>query len=111
MIAPKKKVVFAGLDPQVALELTSALHSLAVEVAEPGSNEGAMGFCSPSSLKDFRSANPGVPVVVVTCVRQVSEWLDAMESGAQDYCSAPFEPGHLGWILKSITRPSVPQAA
>ena len=110
MTAPTK-VVFAGLDPQVEKELTNALRSLAVEVAEPESTDSAMGFCSLSSLEDFRSAHPGMPAVVVTCVRQVGEWLDAIESGAQDYCSAPFEPGHLGWILKSVARPSVSRAA
>jgi hypothetical protein len=44
-------------------------------------------------------------------VRQVGEWLDAIESGALDYCSAPFEPSLLGWILKSVSRPIVHRAA
>jgi DNA-binding NtrC family response regulator len=102
------KVMIAGLDPRTASELSGALDQLSVEVSAA---EADLGFCSLEALPEFRNRHPGLPVVVVGVVPQVSEWLDAIESGAQDYCSAPFEPSLLGWILKSVTRPSVQRAA
>ena len=32
---------------------------------------------------------------------EVSEWLDAMDAGASDYCASPFEPAQVRWILES----------
>lgn len=46
-----------------------------------------------------------VPVVVVSRHPETSEYLDAMDAGAADYCSAPFEPSHIHWILKRRDRP------
>jgi DNA-binding NtrC family response regulator len=103
--------MLAGLDPQTASALSGALDQLPVEVADPASAHPDLGFCTLGALADFRADHPGIPVVVVGCVRQVGEWLDAIESGALDYCSAPFEPSLLGWILKSVARPSVQRAA
>ena len=110
MNAPTR-VMIAGLDPQTASALFGALDELSVEVADAASTHPDLGFCSLEALTEFRMSHPGIPVVVVGCARQVGEWLDAIESGAQDYCSAPFEPGLLGWILKSVARPSVQRAA
>lgn len=44
---------------------------------------------------------PDLPVVVVSRTPEVSEWLDAIEAGASDYCAAPFEASHIQWILDS----------
>lgn len=52
-------------------------------------------------LKRVRAERPGLPFVVVTRNLETSEWLDALEAGATDYCSAPFEPRHLNWMLQS----------
>jgi DNA-binding NtrC family response regulator len=51
-----------------------------------------------------------IPVIVVTRNPETREWLDAMEAGAFDYCSAPFEPRQLQWILDSA-RPRTLSAA
>lgn len=110
MAAPAK-VVIAGLDPQMASELSGALGQLAVEVAGEDFTEPTAGFCSLEALEQFRLTHPGVPVVVVGTARRASEWLDAIESGAQDYCFAPFDPGLIGWILAAVSRPFVPRAA
>ena len=42
-----------------------------------------------------------LPVVVVSRLPEVSEWLDALDAGAADYCAAPFEPGHISWLIES----------
>jgi DNA-binding NtrC family response regulator len=55
--------------------------------------------------------HPGLPVIVVSPHSNVTEWLDALDGGAADYCSAPFELAHLGWILSSRQRPLAAAAA
>jgi DNA-binding NtrC family response regulator len=53
-------------------------------------------------LQQFvRRHRPGVPIVVVSRCPEVSEWLDAIENGAADYCAAPFEASQIRWILES----------
>ncbi len=54
-----------------------------------------------SLLKQVREATPELPFVVITRVPETSEWLDALEAGATDYCSAPFEPRHLSWLMET----------
>ena len=44
------------------------------------------------------------PVIVVSRRPEVSDWLDAIEAGAADYCAPPFESAHLRWILESARR-------
>jgi DNA-binding NtrC family response regulator len=52
---------------------------------------------------------PDLPVVVVSRTPEVSEWLDAIEAGASDYCAAPFESSHIQWILDStLNRQAAP---
>jgi DNA-binding NtrC family response regulator len=54
-----------------------------------------------SLLQDLRRARPALPFVVVTRIPNTSEWLDALEAGATDYCSAPFEPRQMKWLVQS----------
>ena len=42
-----------------------------------------------------------LPVVVVSRIPEVSEWLDALDAGAMDYCAAPFEHQHMSWLIQS----------
>jgi DNA-binding NtrC family response regulator len=44
-----------------------------------------------------------VPVVVVGQA-EVSEWLDAIEAGASDYCAPPFDGAVLNWIIQSAAK-------
>lgn len=55
-------------------------------------------------LEAIRQDKPGLPVVVVSRHPEVSDWLDAFESGVADYCAAPFESTQLGWILQTCLR-------
>jgi DNA-binding NtrC family response regulator len=45
----------------------------------------------------------GLPlsVVVVSRIPETSDWLDALDAGAADYCAAPFEHRHLSWLIQS----------
>lgn len=52
-------------------------------------------------LQQLRAIRPGLPFVVVTRIPETSDWLDALEAGATDYCSAPFEPRQMNWLMQS----------
>jgi two-component system OmpR family response regulator len=52
-------------------------------------------------LRQVREARPGLPFVVVTRLPETNEWLDALEAGATDYCSAPFETRQIHWLMES----------
>jgi DNA-binding NtrC family response regulator len=52
-------------------------------------------------LKKVRAAKPDLPFVVVTRIPETSDWLDALEAGATDYCSAPFETRQMKWLMQS----------
>ena len=64
-----------------------------------------------SLLKRVRENNPALPFVVVTRLPETSDWLDALEAGATDYCSAPFEPHQLRWLMESALPRTCPAAA
>ena len=57
-----------------------------------------------STIALLREAEPGLAVVVVTRQPGTSQWLDALDSGAADYCGAPFERVQVRWIMESVTR-------
>ena len=52
-------------------------------------------------LRRVRQVKPGLAFVVVTRVPETNEWLDALEAGATDYCSGPFEPRQVHWLIDS----------
>jgi DNA-binding response OmpR family regulator len=54
-----------------------------------------------AALKD---AEPDLPFVVATRMPDPSQWLNALEAGAADYCGAPFENVQVRWIMGSILR-------
>lgn len=62
-------------------------------------------------LKRVRATNPALPFVVVTRLPETSDWLDALEAGATDYCSAPFEIHQLRWLMESALPRTCPAAA
>jgi DNA-binding response OmpR family regulator len=54
-----------------------------------------------SLLHRVREEKPHLPFVVVTRVPETTEWLNALEAGATDYCSSPFESRQLHWLMES----------
>jgi DNA-binding response OmpR family regulator len=78
-----------------------------VPLADP---QAALVFCDgdrhPGLLRRIRLARPDLPVVVVTCLPETTKWLDALENGAADYCSAPFERTQVGWIIAAALSPA-----
>ena len=52
-------------------------------------------------LAASRRRTPELPFIVVTRLPETSEWLNALEAGATDYCSAPFEHQQVRWMLQA----------
>ncbi|HWR53644.1 MAG TPA: response regulator [Bryobacteraceae bacterium] len=117
------RVVLLGLEEGLAAELGSVLKSQEhTVIAEPYHQPsecprllrkvGAdIVFCPAERgrylalLKALeRDSEAPPPVIVVSRTPEVADWLDAMEAGASDYCTAPFEPTHIAWILQSNVR-------
>jgi DNA-binding NarL/FixJ family response regulator len=64
-----------------------------------------------SLLRKVREVRPSLPFVVVTRVPETREWLDALEAGATDYCSSPFESRQINWLMESALPKQRPAAA
>ncbi len=123
------KILLFGLDETLSSELETVLanqeqvvharpfrspQECLSEAERLGAN---LIFCSSDReqylplLEAVGRRRPDLPVVIVSRDPEVSEWLDAIEAGACDYCAAPFEASHVRWILESALRqPSAPVA-
>ena len=53
-----------------------------------------------SLLRRLRASKPSLPFVVVTRIPETNEWLNALEAGATDYCSSPFESRQIHWLME-----------
>jgi DNA-binding response OmpR family regulator len=54
-----------------------------------------------SLLRRVREERPALPFVVVTRIPETTAWLDALEAGATDYCSSPFETRQIHWLMEA----------
>jgi DNA-binding NtrC family response regulator len=52
-------------------------------------------------LHEMKKRGLRLSVVVVSRIPEISEWLDALDAGATDYCAAPFEQPHVSWLIQS----------
>lgn len=123
----RAKVVLLGLESSLAAELGRVLTKqeqavYAAPFQSAPENVGFVGrigadviFCPADRrqylelLATLNQNNLELPVIVVSRTPEVSEWLDAIEAGASDYCAAPFESSHIQWILDStLHRQSTP---
>jgi DNA-binding NtrC family response regulator len=70
----------------------------------------ALVFCSADRetytllLNLIKQRELRLPVVVVSRQPQTDEWLDAIEAGAADYCSPPFEAFQISWIIDNTLK-------
>jgi DNA-binding NtrC family response regulator len=61
-------------------------------------------------LKAVKLKKPGLPIILVSRCPETSEWLEALEAGASDYCAPPFEAIQIQWMLEAMFK-SRPLAA
>ena len=112
------QVMIFGLEGQLASELLDAVGNLGLPVdrrafqsasdcrsAASGSGADVI-FCAPDGdrVRDLRAAHPHAFIIAASRLPDVSDWLDAIEAGANDYCASPFEPTQVRWILESGLR-------
>ena len=97
-----------GLTDDLARELLKPLAPFCSNVGsasafDPCLQKADVIFCRPdeNTVRELRTAHPDASIVVVSRHPEVSQWLDAMEAGATDYCAAPFESAQVEWILTS----------
>ncbi len=121
------RILLLGLEGALAIELGAVLRrqnravftatfqsppqalNAAVQVAADVVFCGADRERYVALLDEMRERQSVLPVVVVSRTPEVSDWLDAIEAGATDYCAAPFESGHVEWILSTaLTQGSGP---
>ena len=102
------RVLLFGLETTVAEELSSALRQVGECVLTAAHDWGVfeqgdfeLVFATAIDLTNVQGSCPGVPVVVVSRLPEVSAWLEALERGAADYCGAPFEARQVRWVLNS----------
>ncbi len=115
----RPKVLLLGLEDSLAKELAGALRMNQREFRSApsfdfdDSLEGAsfsVIFCSAdprqylSLLEFIRRLQLQLPIIVVSRQPDSSEWLDALEAGAADYCSPPFKPVQIRWLLDNTLR-------
>ena len=62
-------------------------------------------------VSHIRAFRPDLPVVVVTRLPEMTRWLDALEVGAADYCSTPFESIQIRWLLSAVLGQPVAEPA
>jgi DNA-binding response OmpR family regulator len=106
-------ILLVGLETTIADELSSVLRQLGqtVQTASTSSVSAETGniqliFVPEADLVGIQRCHPGVPVIVVSRVPEVSAWLHALELGAADYCGAPFEARQVRWALNSSLAPA-----
>src|ERR1700730_17774542 len=111
------KFIFHELDESLAAQLRDATsegspkfysaRSTSECLAMAERLHAAVVFCGsePSEYRALLDAlkrrGLQLPVVVVSRLPEVSEWLDALDAGAVDYCAAPFEHQHMQWLIQT----------
>jgi DNA-binding response OmpR family regulator len=119
------KIVLIGLEQSAANQISRALSSERHEIKSKSKNitmddliDADVVFAGGDQaqyltlLRRIRASRPTLPFVVVTDRPETSHWLDALEAGATDYCSAPFEPRQINWLMESaLHRPRTQSAA
>ncbi len=108
-------VLFHGLDHDLAMDLRHALagfceaiQSEVLSGVEPAravlrNDRAPVVFCNTQTetVKNLRKINPNASIIAVSRLPETTDWLNAIEAGADDYCAAPFESHQLRWILDS----------
>lgn len=116
---PAAKFVLHGLEETLAVQLCDAVSASGGSSYYAGSTAECLSlaeqlpadgvFCTAKAneyrqiLNALKQKGLRLPVVVVSRLPEVAEWLDALEAGAADYCAAPFERHEIRWLMESAS--------
>jgi DNA-binding NarL/FixJ family response regulator len=104
-------IVLSGLEVAAESDLRRLLNEQGHRVSadrEAGLATADVLFCNADDpghltvVRRIRARHPNLRVVVVTGNPDSSKWLDALEAGASNYCSAPFETAQICWLLSAV---------
>jgi len=111
------QVFLIGLEPAIAAQMSLALHierhwvtQHAETIGRRDLTEADVVFAGgPASrymplLRRVRKERPTLPFIVVTRAADTTEWLDALQAGATDYCSWPIETRQINWLMETALR-------
>jgi len=114
------KVVFSGLEPRSAGRLASLLTGDGHEIHRENQNVAVRELMNAnivfvggepdhylSLLRRVRLIDPTLAFVVVARYPETSEWLAALEAGATDYFSTPFDLRMVRSLIASAIAPRV----
>ncbi len=123
--AATQNFILHGLDGALAAELSRALskpgralhwtRSARECLSVAAQRHADVVFCNSERgeyrdlLCELKQSGLQLPMVVVSRIPETSEWLDALDAGAADYCAAPFERPHISWLVESALL-AAPQA-
>jgi DNA-binding response OmpR family regulator len=109
-------VVVLGLEDELSSQVQSALSrsGTAVQTKPAKSAEecihslnadsGDVVVCGPDldNVKLLRQQCPSAAIIVLSRAAEVSDWLDAIEAGADDYYAAPLDGAQVRWMIESM---------
>ena len=109
------RILLLGLESAMADELSRVLCQLGQNVQTVASDSGdaifgdiQLIFAPEADLVSTQRKRPGVPVIVVSRLPEVSSWLRALEHGAADLLDRGRQLWREErWIRRSTTRPSI----
>jgi len=107
------KIVLIGLEQAAGAQICSALavddHQIEHQRQDVAIRKlldadivfaGGDAACYMPLLSRIREARPTLPFIVVTRIPETTEWINALEAGATDYCSVPIEARQLQWLME-----------
>lgn len=110
-ITAMAKVILIGLEQATAAQIGNALESEKHDIVQMSDSTPPAELLHADIifagnklihlLREIRNDRPTLPFVVVARIPETAEWLDALEAGATDYCSAPFEPRQFRWLMEN----------
>jgi len=107
---PLAHIILAGLELAAQESLGRVLKEQGHQVTigwQPSGPRPAPSFAMamtplPGVGAPGADAAADMPVIAVTKLPESGKWLDALEAGAADYCSAPFETMQICWLLAAV---------
>jgi DNA-binding response OmpR family regulator len=103
-------LLFFGLQSPIHRKLESILQAQGHRVLHAVAGQSCIAdaaFCDGDDERHWSvlaDMHARLPLIVVTQNPTDGKWLDAIEAGAADYCSAPFEPIQVKWIMEAVLR-------
>lgn len=114
------RVIFSGLEPRSAARLASLLAADGHEIHRETQNVPIQQLVNAnilfvggepdqylSLLRRVRLIDRTLAFVVVARYPETSDWLEALEAGATDYCSTPFDLKMVRSMIASAISPRV----